>query len=212
VIAELAARQYGVVARFQLFAMGLKRGMMDGRIRRRTLHPIHNAVYAVGHPSIARQGHYMDAVLAGGEDAVLSHRSAGMHWGITRFGGRNEITVPSPRRRRHPFVARSSSLAPDEITIHENIPITTPAENLPVPELNGTLELPAMTIEPDAMWRDRRLIVELDSWSAHGTQSAFERDRKRDLALAAAGWLSVRITWHGLDGGIPQDLRSLLAQ
>ena len=103
VIAELAARQYGVVARFQLFAMGLKRGMIDGRIRRRTLHPIHNAVYAVGHRSITRQGHYMAAVLAGGEDAALSHRSAGMHWGITRFGGRIEITVPTPRRGRHPL-------------------------------------------------------------------------------------------------------------
>jgi very-short-patch-repair endonuclease len=83
--------------------------------------------------------------------------------------------------------------------------------NLPTPELNGTLELDAMTIEPDAIWRDRKLIVELDSWGAHGTQSAFESDRERDLALAAAGWVSVRITWLALAHGIPPNLQRLLA-
>jgi hypothetical protein len=41
---------------------------------------------------------------------------------------------------------------------------------------------------------------------------AFERDRERDLALAAAGWRCVRITWRRLEDGIPQDLRTLLAQ
>jgi very-short-patch-repair endonuclease len=69
-----------------------------------------------------------------------------------------------------------------------------------------------MTIEGDAVWRGRRLIVELDSWGAHGTQSAFELDRERDLALAAAGWQSVRITWRSLKRGIPRDLERLLAQ
>jgi very-short-patch-repair endonuclease len=83
--------------------------------------------------------------------------------------------------------------------------------NLPTPELNGTLELEGMTIEPDAIWRDRKLIVELDSWQAHGTRGAFERDRERDLALAAAGWMCVRITWRRLDNGIPTDLERLLA-
>ncbi|MFL5839201.1 MAG: hypothetical protein ACJ77Z_01970 [Thermoleophilaceae bacterium] len=68
-----------------------------------------------------------------------------------------------------------------------------------------------MTIEADAVWRDRKLIVELDSWRAHGTQHAFEGDRERDLALAAAGWVSVRITWRALSRGIPRDLARLLA-
>jgi very-short-patch-repair endonuclease len=68
-----------------------------------------------------------------------------------------------------------------------------------------------MTIEPDAMWRGRKLIVELDSWGAHGSRGAFERDRERDLALAAAGWRCVRITWRRLQHGIPGDFLRLLA-
>jgi very-short-patch-repair endonuclease len=232
----------------------------------------------------------MAAVLACGRDAVLSHRSAGAHWGITRYTGLIEVTAPTRRQRgeHRPFKARSSSLHPDERTTHDGIPITTVARtildlaavqkpakleqsireaeylrifdleelgrlldrhqrrkgtaalrkaiqkaadarnrtrsdledrfvnlllkaNLPRPELNGTVELDTMTIEADAIWRSRRLIAELDGWEAHGTRSAFEQDRERDLALAAAGWTCVRITWRRLDHGIPQDLLTLLA-
>jgi very-short-patch-repair endonuclease len=84
--------------------------------------------------------------------------------------------------------------------------------NLPRPALNAAIELDAMTIEGDAVWFDRKLVVELDSWGAHGTRGAFERDRERDLALVAAGWVCARITWRRLEDGIPQDLLTLLAQ
>jgi len=40
----------------------------------------------------------------------------------------------------------------------------------------------------DFVWRDQRLIVETDGWQAHGTRNAFERDRRRDADLLAAGW------------------------
>ncbi|MGO3650424.1 DUF559 domain-containing protein [Agrococcus casei] len=40
----------------------------------------------------------------------------------------------------------------------------------------------------------RRLIVELDGWSAHGTRKAFENDRERDRRLAAAGFHVIRLT------------------
>jgi very-short-patch-repair endonuclease len=83
--------------------------------------------------------------------------------------------------------------------------------NLPTPELNGTIELDSMTIEADAVRQDRKLIVELDSWKAHGAQRAFESDRERDLELAAAGWLSGRVTWLSLSRGIPRDFERLLA-
>jgi very-short-patch-repair endonuclease len=38
------------------------------------------------------------------------------------------------------------------------------------------------------------LIVETDAWSTHGHPAAFERDRTRDAALAAAGWTVLRFT------------------
>src|SRR4051812_48053499 len=58
---------------------------------------------------------------------------------------------------------------------------------LPRPELNLLVE----GLEVDAVWRDRRVVLELDGRSTHGTAEAFERDRERDRALQVAGWRTV---------------------
>jgi very-short-patch-repair endonuclease len=52
------------------------------------------------------------------------------------------------------------------------------------------------TFEIDAPWRPERLAVELDIRQFHLTPLAFERDRRRDRKLSAAGWRPVRITWR----------------
>jgi very-short-patch-repair endonuclease len=57
-------------------------------------------------------------------------------------------------------------------------------------------------------------MVELDSRAVHGTDRAFERDRKRDRILLAEGWRSTRITWRQLcdePEAIAADLRLSLA-
>ncbi len=46
----------------------------------------------------------------------------------------------------------------------------------------------------DLAYPDRRLGIEYDGWTVHGTRSAFEHDRERDNALAAAGWTVLRYT------------------
>jgi very-short-patch-repair endonuclease len=51
----------------------------------------------------------------------------------------------------------------------------------------------------DALWRASRLVVEVDGYAVHGHRAAFERDRRRDQALAAAGYQVLRITWRQLD-------------
>ena len=50
--------------------------------------------------------------------------------------------------------------------------------------------------EVDLLWREHRLVVELDGYASHGTRAAFERDRSRDAELAAAGLRIVRFTWR----------------
>jgi very-short-patch-repair endonuclease len=87
--------------------------------------------------------------------------------------------------------------------------------NLPRPELNGTVELGQLTIEADVVWRDAKLIVELDGRQAHATRYAFEADRERDRAAALAGWLVIRITWRQLaeqPRRLIRDIRRVLSE
>jgi very-short-patch-repair endonuclease len=61
---------------------------------------------------------------------------------------------------------------------------------LPLPELNARVG----PYEVDFLWRDQRLIVEADSYKYHGTRSAFEADRERDVQLKLLGLTCLRFT------------------
>jgi very-short-patch-repair endonuclease len=82
---------------------------------------------------------------------------------------------------------------------------------LPEPETNA--ELGPWTI--DALWRPQRVAVEIDSWAWHGTRRSFERDRRKDRALRAAGLTPVRITARQLQDeeiAVAADLGATLAR
>ena len=63
---------------------------------------------------------------------------------------------------------------------------------LPRPETNVTVA----GCEVDLLWRTQRLVVEVDGYAFHSGRAAFERDRRRDAALQAAGFRVVRFTWR----------------
>jgi predicted transcriptional regulator of viral defense system len=130
-IAGLATRQHGVVGRSQLVALGLSLDAIDHRVEQRRLLRLHRGVYAVGHRRLARAGAWMAAVLAAGQGAVISHRSAGALWGIREWRGQDvEVTVPRRRRTRAGLVVHEAQLPTDETTTHDGIPVTTPARTL----------------------------------------------------------------------------------
>jgi very-short-patch-repair endonuclease len=65
---------------------------------------------------------------------------------------------------------------------------------LPAPDTNVSVG----RYEVDLLWREARLIVEVDGYAYHSGRPAFERDRKRDAELQALGFRVMRVTWRQL--------------
>lgn len=271
-IADLAARQYGVVSRSQLLAMGIGAGAIDTRLKRHGLHRLHRGVYAVGHLALVPLAREMAAVLACGDGAAVSHRSAAVIWHLLAATEDDAIDVTvtrsSGRRRAGLRVHRSTRLRRTDVRHLRGLPVTTPgrtlidladmatdrelerafhealtrrllnarslmaetarfqgrrgvarvkrlvqqggpetltrseaeerflalvrAAGLPDPEVNVRIQ----GHEVDFLWRERRLVVEVDGFQFHSSREAFERDRRRDADLQATGLSVLRITWR----------------
>lgn len=126
-MAELAARQHGVVARAQLVALGMGRRHIDQLLSRGRLHPLHRGVYAVGHRLLTRESRWVAAVFAAGEGAMLSHRSAAELWGLWRpRDGAIELTRNRKIRRQAEIVAHRREVPSDERGVVDGIPVTSP--------------------------------------------------------------------------------------
>jgi very-short-patch-repair endonuclease len=131
---ELASRQHGLIARRQLLRLGLGEDAIDHRLVSGRLVKVERGVYALGHAELRREGHVLAVVLACGNHAALSHRSAAALWGIRPWAGTFvELTVRShggikPQRDRR--VHRCSDLPEDELTVERGIPATTVARTL----------------------------------------------------------------------------------
>lgn len=115
-----------MVARFQLVADGMSAEEIDWRIGTGRLHRVHAGVYAVGHRLLSRQGWLMAAVLASGPEAVLSHHSAAMLWGLRGYSERRAEVTLSHKSTSSKRIRRHHSLLPsDERTVEEGIPVTS---------------------------------------------------------------------------------------
>lgn len=125
-IARLAERQYGVVARGQLLALGLGEDSLQHRLECGRLHLLHQGTYAVGHRDVPRSGRWMAAVLATGPHAVLSHWSAAALWMI-RPNSRSIVDVTTPHKSRSwdGIKRHHKALPSDEVTVKDGIPVTS---------------------------------------------------------------------------------------
>ena len=82
---------------------------------------------------------------------------------------------------------------------------------MPIPELNAYVE----GFKVDALWRDERLVVELDGHATHANPVANEEDRHRELVLRRAGYRVCRYTWQQVTArpdALTGDLRLQLAR
>ena len=114
----------------QLVSCGLDKDAVARRARKGHLHVVHYGVYAVGHVSATLNAQFMAAVLAGGDDALLSHWACCCLAGLVRWDGRTiEVTIRGTSHRSRPGIRfhRARSLDPRDTTRLYGIPCTTPA-------------------------------------------------------------------------------------
>jgi hypothetical protein len=286
VIADLARTQHGVVAHWQLVALGLGPDAIQRWVRNWRLHRIHRGVYALGHRAVSSLGYAMAAALAYGEGALVGYRSASWLWDVLDDTRQviDVVAVAKRQGRRGICFHSTASLHPDDVAERHGIPVTSlartlldiaevvprrrlvyaleRAEKARVFDLNEIqalmarsrgrrglkaltaairaiepealyshdglerlfidfcrrrgLDLPAMNASVegftvDALWPDRKLIVELDSWEHHKSRRSFEEDRRRDALLGFAGYRIVRVTAHMLRTG-PSGLAAQLSE
>lgn len=258
--------QHHVITLAQLEALGLSPRAVRHRAAAGRLRRLHRGVYSIGRPSV--EGRWMAAVLACGQDAVLSHRSAAALWDLQDIDHRPiHVTTPTRAGRERPGITahRGDALDPADVTRRSGIPCTSlaltlldlaaiadpraleravnRAEELRAFDLNaiqaaldrhrgrrGTRALAAVLAtysqpvitrseaeerflalvdrgglprpsanawipledgsgyRPDFLWREARLVVEIDGRTYHAKRQAFVSDRRRDRRLALAGF------------------------
>jgi very-short-patch-repair endonuclease len=226
----------------------------------------------VGHEAFAPYAREAAALLAVGEQTVISHRSAAILWGFAAAAASDDVhvTVIGRRPRRRPGLRLHyvPSLDGRDVRQLHGLPVTAPARtlfdlaatgyrdldrafgeahaqrlvtareiehlldrvgpragsralrdlvrdnatgftrsdaerllrallrsaNLPMPRFNARVA----GYEVDAVWPDKRLVIEVDGYAYHGHRAQFERDRRKDLALTAAGYRVIRVSWRQL--------------
>ena len=100
---------------------------------------------------------------------------------------------------------------------HVHAPTNSPLEDdflafarryrLPMPVTNTYL----FGYEIDVLYPRERVIVEIDSARFHLDRDSFERDRKRDVVMLAAGYVTVRLTDERMKHDAEDEARRLLA-
>jgi very-short-patch-repair endonuclease len=105
--------------------------------------------------------------------------------------------------RHRPELARTLSV------LEERFLALCEGHRLPIPEVNAMIQ----GLMVDALWRLQRVVVELDGHAAHGSRSAMERDRQRELVLRSSGHVVLRYTWRQVSRSphhVAADLRAAL--
>ena len=97
VVGRIARRQYGLITSRQLDQAGLNRNARQLLVRQGWLHPVRQNVYRLCGVQPTWRSTALAAVLAAGDDAVLSHYSAAALWELLDpedLEGGLEITAP----------------------------------------------------------------------------------------------------------------------
>jgi Transcriptional regulator, AbiEi antitoxin len=128
----LTLRQYGLITRRQLEALGYSARQIQLIVQSGRLVLVRRGVYRLCGAIPTWRMSAMAAVLAAGDGAVLSHRSAGVLWDMLdqhEGVGRLEIAAPTLRRLEG-VTCHRANLSTTEATRRFGIPVTTAERTL----------------------------------------------------------------------------------
>lgn len=126
-VSEEARRRYRLIRRAELEVVGvsgsaISRWVARGRLRRR-----YRGVYVYGGGKLTTEGEFLAAVLAIGDDAVLTHFGAAALRGFWNGGWKPiDITVPRRVSSRNGIRVHVDELPADSVMTFLGIPVTTP--------------------------------------------------------------------------------------
>jgi very-short-patch-repair endonuclease len=160
----LVRRQHGVLTRADLLALGYTRSEVEHRLHNGRLHRVAQGVYAVGRPELTPNGRWMAAVLACGDGAMLSHRSAAELWRIGHEGDAIDVSVrrKCEIHRKGLKVRARPSLAAGTVVQRYGIPVTDPVQTL----IDLITELKPLQVERAVNEADKHDLVDPETLRA----------------------------------------------
>ena len=128
-IARVASRQHGLFLRSQATAVGATESKIETRLTTGRWVLVSRGVYRIAGVPVTWKQRALAACMVSGPEAVVSHRSAAVLWGVSGFRpGPIDVTVPPGRSNRSPL-ARVHRSAVEGIR-RDGIPVTRPARML----------------------------------------------------------------------------------
>ena len=226
----MVAAQFGVVTRAQLLAAGVGSKGISLRVRDGRLHRLHPGVYAVGHTVLVPKGRTrrLDPEDITTIDGIRVTTIARTILDLAEVLNLRQLTTRIDRAEAlkvfdlaelEATIARNPG--PKTTTLREALGAEAPSERelqrrflrlcrrhgLPEPQQ----EAPIGAYRADFYWPASRLVVETDGRAHHERRAAFERDRQRDLDVAALGIQTLRVTWRMVTRREPELARTLKA-
>jgi hypothetical protein len=182
VISALAARQHGVVARWQLLAAGLPVHVIDTRL-------------CVGRLLALHRGVDLAATVRGRRLEQVIRRASRLR----RFDlcEQQAVVARLPRHRGAPELAQLlvglAGRGTTEMRSRLEVGFAQLCDDhgLARPVVNGQV----LGERVDFHWPGTTLVVETDGFEFHATPTTFADDRRRDQKLTLAGFTVVRLTW-----------------
>ena len=197
-IARRLAAQHGLVSRHQALAAGFSRRMIDSRLAAGRWIRVAPGVYRLAGVPVTWKQKVLVACLDAGPEAVASHRTAAVLYGVSGFRpGPIAITVPVRLSGRSEVatVHRARSLPRTDLARVDRIPVTAPARLLV--DLAGEVSPDTLEEAVDDVLCRRLVTVER------------VRDRAHELGRRAGTALLRRILEAWTPGALPDSVAEM---